>query len=378
MIYLDNSATTKPCKEAVLAYENVLENFFGNPSSVHRAGAAAAKCLEEARRTLAASLHAEPQEVFFTSGGTMADNLAVFGSVSLKRGGTIVTTAIEHPAVKNACDALLKQGFQVIFVKPDKSGVVSDISVRDALTADTVLVSIMHVNNETGAVMPIEKIKRHMQSICPKALLHTDCVQSFGKLPVLPHAFGADLVSASAHKLHGVRGAGLLYVKRGIKLRPILFGGGQERGVAPGTENLPAIAAFAAAVSCNPDIEKIKKLGAILRKEVAKIPEAYINSPENGLPHILNVSFGDIPSEVMTNALSEAGICVSSGSACAAARSEKSYVLRAMDAPKPDGGVRFSLSKMNTEEEIQETIQALHAIVPMLSMAIGGNRRGKR
>ena len=370
MIYLDNSATTKPCKEALEAFHKTAEEAFGNPSSVHKMGVAADSVLSAARRTVAECIHAEPASVYFTSGGTMGDNLAIFGAVNPKRGGKIVTTAIEHPAVKNACDALSKQGMTVEYVMPGRDGVVTAEAIEAALTKDTVLVSVMHVNNETGAVMPISEIKQKMRAICPDALFHTDCVQSFGKLPVLPISWGADMISASAHKLHGLRGAGFLYVRKGVRLRPLLYGGGQEKNVAPGTENLPAIAAMAAAIERKTDTKKIAEMAARLRQGILGIDGAYVNSPENGLMHIVNVSFGKIPSEVLTNALSDAGICVSSGSACAAARAEKSYVLRAMGVPAPDSGVRFSLSDMNEMEEIEETCKVLNRIVPVLMQVV--------
>ncbi|MDD6309394.1 MAG: cysteine desulfurase family protein [Clostridia bacterium] len=370
MIYLDNSATTRPSAIALDAFRHTAESVFGNPSSVHAPGTEAAKLLKAARETVAAAMHAEPSTIYFTSGGTLADNLAVLGAVNPKQGGSVVTTAIEHPAVKSTCAFLEKQGVRVTYVKPGKDGVVSQEAIREALTADTVLVSVMHVNNETGAIMPVEKIKATMQAICPRALFHTDCVQSFGKLPIMPRAWGADFISVSAHKMHGLRGAGALYIAQGVHLRPSIFGGGQEKDIVPGTENLPAIAAFAAACRALGSQDKVYALSARLRQALSAMPGVYINSPQDALPHILNVSFGKLPSEVVTNALSNAGVCVSSGSACAAARSEKSYVLRAMDAPNPDSGVRFSLSDTTTEAEIEEAIRIIQTIIPMLMAAV--------
>ncbi len=375
MIYLDNSATTKPSEEAIKAFLSCATNSFGNPSSVHKKGAEAALLLKDARNKIANKMHAEPGEIIFTSGGTMADNLAVMGAVNLSRGGRIVTTATEHPAVRNVCLALEKKGTEVIFVNPAKDGTVPLEEIEGALSENTCLVSVMHVNNETGAINPVEKIKSRMQSVCPGALLHSDCVQSFGKLPVFPHAWGADLISISAHKIHGLRGAGALFVKKGITLSPVIYGGGQERDVAPGTENLPAICAFGAAAEEKRDFEKVRTLSKRLFAGIMTIENVFINSPEDRLPHILNVSFGSVPSEVVTNALSDAGICVSGGSACAGARSEKSYVLRSMGVPHPDSGVRFSLSDKNTEAEIDETIETLRRIMPMLYMAVGTKRR---
>ncbi len=375
MIYLDNSATTRPSERAIKAFLSVAQTNYGNPSSVHGLGAEAALILKKARAKVAQSLHAQAENIVFTTGGTMADNLAVQGAVNLKRGGTIVTTEIEHPAVRNICLMLAQKGMRVVFVKPELDGVVSEKAVREALTPDTVLVSVMHVNNETGAILPVEKIKEHMKQICPEALLHTDCVQSFGKLPVRPEVWGADLVSVSAHKIHGLRGAGALYVRKGVTLSPLVYGGGQERNVFPGTENLPAIAAMAAACEEKHDIEKVAELSEMLLHGILEIEDVYINSPSERLPHILNVSFGAIPAEVVTNALSAAGICVSGGSACAGARAEKSYVLRSMGVPAPDSGVRFSLSDENTEEEIRQTIRVLKETIPMLQTALGTRRK---
>lgn len=375
MIYLDNSATTKPSKVALAAFQKAAETEYGNPSSVHMAGAAAAQILKKAREVVAEKLHTTPEQIIFTSGGTMADNLAVQGAVSLKRGGHIVTTSIEHPAVKSVCHALEQKGIRVTYVAPDLNGVVPADRIGNALTADTVLVSCMHVNNETGAIQHVEKLKAYMNGVCPDALLHTDCVQSFGKLPVLPEKWGADLVSISGHKIHGLRGAGALYIRKGVTLSPLIYGGGQERDICPGTENLPAIAAMAAACGEERDTEKVNSLAAQLLQGIKEVEGAYINSPTDGLPHILNVSFGTVPAEVVTNALSMAGICVSAGSACAGPRSEKSYVLRSMGVPAPDSGVRFSLSDSNTKEEIAETIRVLKETIPMLYMAIGGRRK---
>ncbi len=375
MIYLDNSATTKPSVAAIDAFMLAAETEYGNPSSVHKMGAAAAQLLKNAREAVAEKLHTDAENIVFTSGGTMADNIAVQGAVRLKRGGTVVTTAIEHPAVKSVCHALEQKGIEVRYVLPDKNGVVQAEAIAEALTADTVLVSCMHVNNETGAVQPVERLKGFMQAVCPDALLHSDCVQSFGKLPVLPESWGIDLVSISGHKIHGLRGAGALYIRKGVTLSPLIYGGGQEKDICPGTENLPAIAALGAACRTGRDTEKVKRLSEKLLAGILEIGDVYVNSPENRLPHILNVSFGNIPAEVVTNALSNAGVCVSAGSACAGPRAEKSYVLRSMGVPTPDSGVRFSLSDENTEAEITETVRILHETMPMLYMALGGRRK---
>ncbi len=374
MIYLDNSATTRPSQKAIDAFMSVAKVQYGNPSSVHCMGTEAAKILKDSREKIAASLHASAENILFTPSGTAADNLAILGSVHLKAGGTVVTTAIEHPAVRNTCLHLAQKGIHVVFVKPGKDGVVQEEDIEAALTPDTVLVSVMHVNNETGAIQKIENLKRHMNALCPNALLHSDCVQSYGKLPIYPENWGVDLVSVSAHKIHGLRGAGALYMRKGIHLQPLLFGGGQERDLFPGTENLPAIAAMAAASEEQHDFEKVERLSSILLSGLMEIDGVYVNSPKERLAHILNVSFDKVPAEVVTNALSAAGVCVSGGSACAGARKEKSHVLHSMGVPAPDSGIRFSLCDSNTEEEILETIRIVKSTIPMLYMALGVRR----
>ena len=249
MIYLDNAATTRPCAEAVAAVNDALTARWGNPSAVHRLGIEAARLLRTARQDVAEARGAETERVFFTSGGTEADNWAIFSAAERlgKRGRHIVTTAVEHHAVLHPMQKLEQQGFSVTYLQPDAGGRVSLESLQAALRPDTILVSIMMVNNESGAVMPIERMARLTHRVCPNALFHTDAVQGFFKVPFRARTLGADLISVSAHKVHGIKGAGALYIRPGLSLPPFVLGGGQESGLRSGTEGLPAIAAFAAA-----------------------------------------------------------------------------------------------------------------------------------
>lgn len=370
MIYFDNSATTRPCKAATDAFLHTAREVYGNPSSVHFAGLLASKALKAARSGVAAVLGENPETVTFPSSGTMADNIAILGGSDPHRGKHLLTTSIEHPAVLQTFKSLEAKGFNVTYLDPRPDGIVHIEDIEKALTAETSLVSIMHVNNETGAVMPIEKVKSVIRNICPDALFHSDAVQSFGKIPIYPSKWGIDLLSASAHKIHALKGAALLYIRPGLKLKPIYYGGGQENNIAPGTENLPAICAFAAACGeLNPEKPGIvRTLSRRFKEGLRKIDGAVINSPDNAIDNIINVSFGKIPSEIVANTLSNEKICISKGSACSASKAGKSYVLRAMKAENPDSAVRFSLSYTNTEEEIDTVLSVLYDKIPMLRM----------
>lgn len=363
MIYFDNSATTPPCPAAVKA---AAEASFANPSSRHFMGVAAAKELENARECVADVLKVAPRDLYFTSGGTAADNIAILGGADLHRGRRIVTTAVEHPAVLECVRELSARGFEVVHIPASSRGDITPEDIEAALTPDTGLVSIMHVNNETGAIFPVDKIKPIMQKICPDALLHTDAVQSFGKIAIHPEKCGVDMLSASAHKIHGIKGAGALYVRRGINLKTPVLGGGQESGIVSGTHNLPAIAAFAAAtkeIDFGYENLPAKKLLAAL----SEIKGVTINRPQNALDSIINLSFGNIPSEVTLNALSAEGLCISAGSACSSSKAGKSHVLRAMGAKNAAGAVRFSLSRYNTSEEVDEALSIINkTIIPLM------------
>lgn len=364
MIYLDNSATTLPAPEVIKEIVSCTASFPGNPSSRHLLGLEAEKKLEDCRKSVAKALGADPKEIYFTSGGTESDNIALMGGANIKKGRRVITTAVEHPAVLECAKRLEEHGFEVIRLVPGRDGVIPLSAIREAITPDTCLVSVMAVNNETGAIMPVDKIKPILSKTAPRALLHVDAVQALGHIPLNLTRLGADMVSFSSHKIHGPRGIGALYLKKGTTIKTPSLGGGQERGIRSGTENLAGIAGFAAAVNMlDPaDREKIAALRDRLRDGLLEIPDTAQNG--GGAPHILNVSFKGIRSEVMLNAFSQRRIYVSSGSACA--KGVGSHVLKAMGAELADNAVRFSLSRYTTEDEIDKTILAAEEIVKEL------------
>lgn len=370
--YLDNSATTKPCKAAMEAATKAMTEVFGNPSSLHECGFSALQMLEEARRQVAKSLSADSAEVYFTPSGTAANNTAIFGAAEKagRRGGKIVTTAFEHPSVENCMRRLEEQGFTVVRLLPDTDGNITAEQFRNAIDDSTVLVSLMAVNNEVGSVLPFDKIASVLRGKKSKALLHVDAVQGFMKLPIAPKKCGIDLLSVSAHKIHGVKGAGALYVRQGLHIKPYLCGGGQENGLVSGTQAMPAIAAFGAATAAVGDIRKNAARVCVLRDRLIEglreIEGIRVNSPENALPYIVNISVEGIPSQVSVNYLSSQGVYVSAGSACA--KGHRSPVLTAMGlrASEIDTAVRISLSRETTEDEINACLNAIKTEVQTL------------
>jgi len=368
MIYFDNSATTPPAAEVVETITEYMKTSFGNPSSRHALGLEAEKIVTEARKKAASALSCTPDEVYFTSGGTESDNIAILGAANIKKGKRIITTAVEHHAVLKTMEYLEAQGFDVVKIKPQKDGTVKFTDIADAITPDTSLVSVMHINNETGAVMPIEKIGGLLKRIAPRALFHVDAVQSFGHIPVKPSAWGIDLLSVSSHKIHGPKGVGALYIRKGVTLKPTVFGGGQEKNIRSGTENVGSIAGFGKACELInlSDSVKVSEIKEYLKENLLKIEgSVYNGGSANESPYILNISFGKIRSEIMLNALSNEGIYVSSGSACASG-SHGSHVLSAMDVPLPDSAIRFSLSRYNTMEEAKEVCEKVTKIAKTL------------
>lgn len=355
--YFDNSSTTKPCPEAVDAAVDALTNRWGNPSSLHTIGDSANDLLLDCRKTVAKSLKASPDEIIFTGCGTDSDNLAVFGTVMAlkRRGNRIVTTDIEHPAVDEPMKRLEEQGFEVIRLPVDDSGKISVSDLNEAVNAKTILVSLMYVNNEVGSIQPVKAARAAVTRAKSPALIHTDCVQAYGKIPVNPKQLGADLVTASAHKIHGPKGVGFLYVKKGVRILPYLLGGGQERGLRSGTEAMPNIAGFAAAVNAIGDMQShydhVKQLRDSMTEQLQG-SNIVINSPDDALPYVLNISALGVPSEVMRNYLSERGVFVSTGSACS--KGHRSRVLTEMKiAPERiDSAVRISFSRYNTQDEV--------------------------
>ena len=366
MIYLDNSATTKPCAEAVEAMTLALTENWGNPSALYEFGIDTARQLRTARHHVAAAMGAEPDRVFFTSGGTEADNWAV--SSTAKRWGKknkhIITTAVEHHAILNAMVELETQGFEVTYLQPDELGRISLESLKNSLRKDTILVSIMMVNNESGAVMPIEKMAKLTHRICPDAIFHTDAVQGFLKVPFQAKTLGADLISVSSHKIHGPKGAGALYISPRLKSFPAyLVGGGQESNFRSGTEGTPAIFGFAAAAAAGAktfraDIAREKSL---LNNLIARLEamEGLVINGAHDAPHILSLSVPGVPTQNTLNLLQEDGICVSAGSACA--KGHRSHVLTAMNlkAEVIDGAFRISICKDTTAEELDCLANAL-------------------
>lgn len=366
MIYLDNSATTRPCPEAVAAITDALTLGWGNPSALYQFGIDAARQLRTARQQVAAALGAEPERVFFTSGGTEADNWAIFGSAKRlgKRGKHIITTAIEHHAILNSVRELEAQGFEVTYLSPDSQGNIPVESLKAALRKDTILVSVMMVNNEVGSVMPISQMAKLTHRVCPDAIFHTDAVQGFLKLPFQAKTLGADLISISSHKVHGPKGAGALYISPRLKSFPaLLHGGGQEGGYRSGTEATPAIFGFGAACAAcartfRKDVAQEKALLDALVLELSGLDGVVINGA-HAAPHILSVSIPGIPTQNSINILQDSLICVSAGSACA--KGHRSHVLTAMHIPPEmiDGAFRVSLCRDTTQEEIQALVQVI-------------------
>ena len=366
MIYLDNSATTKPCQEAVDAMIEALTIGWGNPSSLYHFGIEAAHALRTARQQVAAALGAEHDRVFFTSGGTEADNWAIYGTVKRlgKRGKHIITSAVEHHAILNCMKDLEAQGFEVTYLQPDSLGRISPDTLKAALRKDTILVSVMMVNNETGAVMPISQMAKLTHKLSPNALFHTDAVQGFLKIPFQAKNLGADLISISSHKIHGPKGAGALYISPKLKsFPPLLLGGGQENGYRSGTEATPAILGFAAACAAlnrtaKEDLAQERKLLEELITALENLPGLKINGAHEA-PHILSLAIPGLPTQNSINILQDHGICVSAGSACA--KGHRSHVMTAMNLPPEviDGSFRVSLSRETTREELQLLVKVL-------------------
>lgn len=362
--YLDNSATTKVSETvAEKVYEMMTENY-GNPSSLHKKGIRAEDELESARGTIAKALGVKSEEVYFTSGGTEANNLAVFGTVNWlkKRGNKIVTTAVEHSSVFETAKNLEEQGFEVVYVKPDKNGHFSAESFENAIDKNTILVSVMAVNNEVGTILPIEKLKKIVENRNSPALLHCDCVQAFGKIPLKLSKAGVDLASVSGHKIHAPKGVGAIYVKKNLHIKPVFYGGEQEKKLRPGTEALPLITGFSQAVK-ETDIKTnynyIKDLSAYAKEKLKAVGGVIINSPYDALPYIINFSALGIRSETMLHFLAAKEIYVSSGSACA--KGKPSHVLGAMGLDKniADSAIRISFCKTNTKEDVDALVEAL-------------------
>lgn len=375
MAYLDNSATTKPCEEAVCAINKMLTENWGNPSSLHALGIKSAKEVITARTAIADSLGVSKEEIIFTSGGTEANNLALFGSIKARKrvGNRIVTTAIEHESVLQSAEELERQGFEVIYLKPDRFGNISEEQVFDAVNKDTILVSMMYINNEVGSVMPVKAIKRAVKKANAPALIHIDCVQAYGKISINAKKLGADLITITAHKIHGPKGVGALYINKEANLTnqnfARVFGGEQEKKLRPGTECAPLIAGFGAAVWALPPLkeqkDKIKELNLYAKKALSSIDGIKFNSGDTASPYIINLYIPTfMRSQTILQELSaNYEVYVSNGSACA--KGKKSHVLSAMGVSDEvlDKSIRISFSRYNTKDDIDKLVCALKELI---------------
>lgn len=365
IVYLDNSSTTLPCDEAIKEINSALSRDFGNPSSLHTLGFNAEKRVTSARQAVADMLCAIPDEIYFTSGGTEGNNTALSGAAYArrKRGNRIVTTAIEHPSVLEVVKRLESEGFEVIRIKPAPDGTISEEDIFAAVNDKTILVSIMLVNNETGAILPVSAARRAIDKAGAPAILHCDAVQAFGKMPINAKTLGADIITASAHKIHGPKGAGFIYIKKGITVKPLLLGGGQEKGFRSGTEPVPAICGLFGAINAigniNENLKKVTELRDYAVAQLSDIKGVTVNSPTGALPYVLNFSVVGFRSETLLHFLEREGVYVSSGSACA--KGEPSYVLSAAGLPRErtDSALRVSFSRFNTKSDVDRLCEIL-------------------
>lgn len=362
--YLDNSATTMTSKKSAQKALTMMTVEYGNPSSLHKKGLSAELELEHAREIVANSLSVESGEIFFTSGSTESNNTVIFGVADKKKrdGKKIVTTAIEHSSIIESCKKLENDGYEVVYLKPDQNGIVPFSAFEEAVDENTILVAVMAVNNEMGAVQNIERIGKIVKRKNPDAHFHCDAVQAFGKMVLKPKKWNVDTLCVSSHKVHGPKGVGALYVKKGAKLRPLLYGGEQQKKVRPGTECAPLIAAFSVAVEEFDIIknrEHVEELNRYLKSELRQIEGVTINSSDEALPYVMNISVLGIRSETMLHHLEQDDIFVSSSSACA--KGKKSYVLTAMGLSDKliDSSLRISFSKYNNKDDIDAFLASL-------------------
>lgn len=377
-VYLDNSATTK-CYESVRQLVGkVMCEDYGNPSSLHRKGVEAEKYVKYSKEAIARILKVQPKEIVFTSGGTESDNLALIGTARARRrmGSHLITSSIEHPAILNTMRYLEEEeGFRVTYLPVDKNGRISLEMLEKALCRETILVSIMYVNNEVGSVQPIEEAVQIVKSFNPNIYLHVDAVQGYGKYRIYPKRLGVDLLSFSGHKIHGPKGIGALYINENVKIRPIVYGGEQQKNVRSGTENVPGIAGLGMAseeIYRNLDmkVREMRRLKERFIEGVLSLDHTVIHGlcDEQSAPHIVSVGFEGVRSEVLLHTLEDGGIYVSAGSACASNHPQVSGVLRSMGVGREylESTLRFSMSEFTTEEEIDYALKTLYNCVPML------------
>lgn len=376
-IYLDNSATTRAFDEVVDIVSRAMRTDYGNPSSMHQKGVEAERYVKESKEIIAKTLKVQEKEIFYTSGGTESDNWAIIGAASAgsRSGKHLITTKVEHPAVQQPIEYLASIGYEVTYLSVDKQGVICLDELKQKLRPDTILVSIMHVNNEVGAVQPIEEAGKLIKRINPKTVFHVDAVQSFGKYKIFPKKCNIDMLSVSGHKIHGPKGVGFLYIDDHVKIKPIIFGGGQQKGLRSGTENVPGVAGIGKATELmyqdlSGDVERLYDLKRSFTDGILQIPGVKINGPmyEEGAPHIVSVSFAGVRSEVLLHALEDRGVYVSAGSACATNKHIVSATLKNMGVEQEmlDSTIRFSFSIFTTKEELEYTLKCLNEILPML------------
>ncbi len=376
-VYLDNSATTRVFPEVAELVSNIMCEHYGNPSSMHKKGVESEKFIKNAKEALGRILKVNGKEIFFTSGGTESNNLAIIGCAMAnhRAGKHLITTQIEHPAILQPMRYLEAQGFQVTYLPVDTKGRISLEDLRRAIRKDTILVSIMHTNNEIGSLMPLEEAGMLIKRMNPNILFHVDAVQGFGKAKIYPKKMGIDLLSVSAHKIHGPKGVGFLYVNERVKIHSIVYGGGQQKNLRSGTENVPGIAGMAKAAeilysALEDDVSRLYHLKKIFIDGLRKIDDIKINGLEgmDSAPHIISASVRGIRSEVMLHALEDRGIYVSAGSACSSSKPHASATLQAIGVEKEmlDSTIRFSMSVYTTQEEIDYTLQAMYDMIPML------------
>lgn len=375
--YFDNSATTKVTESVKNIVVKTMTEDFGNPSSMHMVGVKAERYVKEAKHIIANILKVDEGEIYFTSGGTESNNMAVIGAADAnkRKGNKIITTKIEHPSVLNTMKYLEKQGYQVVYLPVDRCGIVDMETLKEEMTEDTILVSVMYVNNEVGAVEPIAEIGKYIKSIQPDVIFHVDAIQAFGKMEIRPKKENIDLLTVSGHKIHGPKGSGFIYIKKNTKLNPIIFGGGQQNGFRSGTENVSGIAGIGqAAKDAHDNLEKKVKILTDLKDylidKLQGLEDVVINSKKGteGAPHIVSVSFGGVRSEVLLHALEDKGIYVSAGSACSSNKPAVSETLKAMKIDKDLLGstIRFSFCELNTIEEIDFAVEEIKKMLPVL------------
>ena len=379
--YLDNSATTRCFDETIKAVEEEMKTYYGNPSSMHKKGFEAEKKIREVTKIIASTLKCEESEIIYTSGGTEADNMALIGIARAykRQGKHIITSSIEHAAILQTAEFLKEEGFEITYLPTDEKGIVDLEELKKSVREDTILVSIMGVNNEIGTVQPIEEISKIVKEKNPSALFHVDAVQAYGKIKLIPKKMGIDLMSVSGHKIHGPKGVGFLYVSYKTKIKPIIFGGGQQKALRSGTENVCGIMGLGAAVeklfaTFDEDTKRMRELREYMIEGLLKIDGVRINGGqgEEAAPHIVSASISGVRAEVLLHSLEDKGIYISSGSACASNKPAVSETLKAISLPKEllDSTVRFSFSVFTSKEEIDYTLDCLKEIIEKLRMYV--------